>query len=77
MENKPVEFGRGAHRLKAHEIQAGGISILEHVSYKAFNECKRFKISTLKYKNIFGSCSHLAGDAIYATNENRIFTSKE
>jgi hypothetical protein len=71
-ENKPVEFG-----LKVHKIQIGGISILEHVSYKAFNECKRLKISTLKHKNLFGACSHLAGDAIYATNENRKFTTKE
>ena len=71
-ENKSVEFG-----LKVHKIQVGGVSILEHVSYKAFNECKRLKISTLKHKNLFESCSHLAGDAIYATNENRKFTTKE
>ena len=71
-ENKSVEFG-----LKVHKIQVGGISILEHVSYKAFNECKRLKISTLKHKNLFGTCSHLAGDAIYATNENRKYTTKE
>jgi hypothetical protein len=71
-ENKPVEFG-----LKVHKIQVGGVSILEHVSYKAFNECKRLKISTLKHRNLFGACSHLAGDAIYATNENRKFTTKE
>ncbi|MDQ6478323.1 hypothetical protein [Dyadobacter sp. LHD-138] len=50
------------------------VSILEHVSYKAFNECKRLKISTLKHRNLFGGCSHLAGDA---TNENRKFTTKE
>lgn len=37
-ENKSVEFG-----FKVHKIQVGGISILEHVSYKAFNECKRLK----------------------------------
>ena len=71
-ENKPVEFG-----LKVHKIQIGGISILEHVSYKAFNECKRLKISILKHRNLFGACSHMAGDAIYATNENRKFTTKE
>lgn len=71
-ENKSVEFG-----LKVHKIQVGGVSILEHVSYKAFNECKRLKISILKHKNLFGTCSHLAGDAIYSTNENRRFATKE
>ncbi|WP_254411660.1 transposase [Dyadobacter diqingensis] len=71
-ENKPVEFG-----LKAHKLQVGGISILEHVSYKAFNECKRLKTSILKHKIIFGQCSHVGADAIYATNENRKFTTKE
>lgn len=67
-ENKAVEFGP-----KVHKIQVGGISIVEYVSYNAFNECKRLKISVLKHKMLFGKCSHLAGDAIYATNENRRF----
>jgi hypothetical protein len=65
-ENKPVEFG-----IKVHKLQVGGISIIEYQSYEAFNECKRLKISTLKHKNIFGECTHLAADGIYATNENR------
>lgn len=71
-ENKPVEFG-----LKVHKLQVGGISIIEHKSYEAFNECKRLKISTLKHKNIFGECTHLAADAIYATNENRKYTTQK
>ncbi len=29
------------------------------------------KVSILKHKNLFGECTHLAADAIYATNENR------
>jgi hypothetical protein len=48
----------------------GGISIIEHQSYEAFNECKRLKISILKHKNLFGECTHLSADAIYTTNEN-------
>lgn len=71
-ENKPVEFG-----LKVHKLQVGGISIIEHKSYEAFNECKRLKISVLKHKNFFGECTHLAADAIYATNENRKYTTQE
>jgi IS5 family transposase len=35
------------------------------------------KISTLKHRNLFGECTHLAGDAIYATNENRKFTTQK
>jgi len=67
-----VEFGP-----KVHKIQVGGISVIEHINYNAFNECKRLKISTLKHKLLFGKCSHLAADAIYATNENRRFTTGE
>ncbi len=71
-ENKPVEFG-----IKVHKLQVGGISIIEHQSHEAFNECKRLKISTLKHKNIFGECTHLAADGIYATNENRRYTTQK
>ena len=66
---RPSNLDRGP--IKVHKIQVGGISILEHASYKAFNECKKLQISILKHKNLFGARSHLAGDAIYATNENR------
>lgn len=71
-ENKSVEFGP-----KVHKMQIGGISLIEHVSYDAFNECKRLKTTVLKHKLIFGQCSHLAADAIYATNENRKFCTSE
>jgi transposase, IS5 family len=47
-ENKPVEFG-----MKVHKMQVGGINIIEHQSYNAFNECKRLKISTLKHKKMY------------------------
>ncbi|MCP1386578.1 transposase [Runella salmonicolor] len=67
-ENKPVEFG-----IKVHKVQVGGINLIEHASYEAFNECKRLKISVLKHKNNFGECTHLSTDKIYATNENRRF----
>jgi transposase, IS5 family len=71
-ENKSVEFG-----LKVHKVQVGGISLIEHQSYEAFNECKRLKISVLKHKKRFGACTQLAGDKIYATNENRTFCRQE
>ena len=70
-ENKPVEFG-----IKVHKMQVGGINIIEHDSYKAFNECKRLKISILKHKKMFGECTHISADRIYATNENRKYCTK-
>jgi len=70
-ENKPVEFG-----IKVHKMQVGGVSIIEHDSYKAFNECKKLKISILKHKKMFGECTHISADKIYATNENRKYCTK-
>ena len=70
-ENKPVEFG-----IKVHKAQVGGINIIEHHSYNAFNECKRLKISILKHKKMFGDCTHISADKIYTTNENRRYCTK-
>jgi hypothetical protein len=70
-ENKPVEFG-----IKVHKMQVGGINIIEHHSYNAFNECKRLKISIFKHKKMFGDCTHISADKIYATNENRKYCTK-
>jgi hypothetical protein len=70
-ENKPVEFG-----IKVHKMQVGGINIIEHDSYNAFNECKRLKISILKHKRMFGNCTHISADKIYTTNENRKYCTK-
>jgi hypothetical protein len=71
-ENKPLEFG-----MKVHKLQVGGISIIEYANYEAFNECKRLKISIIKHKSTFGSCTHIAADRIYATNENRKYTTQK
>lgn len=67
-ENKPTEFG-----AKVHMLQVGGVNIIEHFSYNAFNECKRLKASVRKHKAMFGKCHQVSGDRIYATNENRRF----
>ena len=67
-ENKPVEFG-----AKVHMMQVDGLCLIEHLSFKAFNECKRFKISVVKHKAMFGECYQASADRIYATNENRKF----
>lgn len=67
-ENKPTEFG-----AKVHMLQVGGINIIEHFSYNAFNEGKRLKTSVCQHKSILTNCYQLSGDRIYATNENRRF----
>ena len=70
-ENKPVEFG-----MKAHMLQVDGITFFDCMSFKAFNECKRLKISVLKHQSLFKTtCHQLGADRIYATNENRRYLS--
>lgn len=65
-ENKRVEFG-----MKAHMLQVDGFCFIDIMDFKAFNECKRLKISTLKHKQHFKELHQLGADGIYATNENR------
>lgn len=67
-EVKPVEFG-----AKVNKLQVNGISFIEHLSFDAFNECKRFKEGIFLQRKLFGKCTHQSGDAIYATNENRVY----
>ncbi len=65
-EAKRVEFGP-----KVNMVQIDGINFIDHFSFDAFNECKRFIPSIRLCKVLFGKCTLAAGDAIYATNENR------
>lgn len=67
-EVKPVEFG-----AKVNKLVVDGIGFIEHLSYDAFNECKRFKNGIYLQRKLFGKCSHQSGDKIYATNENRVY----
>ena len=65
-ETKRVEFG-----MKAHLLQIDGICMIDHLSFNAFNESTRLKISTLKHRSIFHDLHQLGADGIYATNANR------
>lgn len=65
-ENKRVEFG-----MKVHMLQVDGICMIDKMSFNAFNESTRLKISTLKHRSIFGKLYQLGADRIYATNANR------
>jgi len=69
-EVKPVEFG-----AKVNKLQVDGISFIEHISFDAFNECTRYKEGIYLQRKLFGKCTHQSADAIYATNENRRYSS--
>ena len=71
-ETKSVEFG-----AKANNIQIDGISFIEHISFKAFNEGIRLKDCIRihqKLMNVRVRC--VATDSIYANNANRKFCTK-
>ena len=71
-ETKSVEFG-----AKAGNIQIDGISFIEHLSFKAFNEGIRLKDCIRmqqKLMNVRVRC--VAADSIYANNANRKFCTK-
>ncbi len=72
-EIRSVEFGP-----KVNKIQIDGISFIENLSFNAFNEGIRFKQSILKAQVLTLSETKIVGaDAIFATNENRRFATKE
>lgn len=72
-ETKKVEFG-----AKVNKIQIDGISFIEKISFDAFNEGIRFKESIYKANSLTCKKTKVAGiDAIFATNENRKFATKE
>jgi hypothetical protein len=70
-EVKRVEFG-----AKVNMIQVDGINIIETLSFSAFNEGTKLKSSIQLSEKLFGKCTHIAADAIYATNENRKYTNR-
>ena len=62
---------------KVNNIQIDGISFIEHLSFKAFNECIRLKDCIRmqqKLMNVRVRC--VAADSIYANNANRKFCTK-
>lgn len=70
-ENKRVEFGP-----KVHTWQVDGLSFVEHLSYKAFNEATRLKPGIAFHQKHFGLLRQLGGDNIYGSNANRRLCSK-
>ena len=71
-ETKSVEFG-----AKVNNIQIDGISFIEHISFKAFNEGVRLKDCIHLQQQLTGvRVKALAADSIYANNANRKFCTK-
>ena len=71
-ETKSVEFG-----AKVNNIQIDGISFIEHISFKDFNEGVRLKDCIhLQQQLTKVRVKALAADSIYANNANRKFCTK-
>ena len=71
-EVKPVEFG-----AKVNKLQIDGINFIEHLSFNAFNEGTRLKSTVYKAQALTKVKTKVLGaDAIYATNKNRVFVTK-
>lgn len=70
-EIKRVEFG-----AKVNMIQVDGINFIEHFSFEAFNEGTRLISSVHLHRKLFGKCTHIGADKIYATNKNRKYCTK-
>lgn len=68
-ESKRVEFG-----AKVNSIQVDGINFIEHLSFEAFHEGIRLPQSIdLQQSLLRKRVSHVAADALYATNANRSY----
>jgi len=70
-EVKRVEFG-----AKVNVIQVDGINFIEHFSFNAFNEGIRLIQLIRLHRSLFGKCTHVGADNIYANNKNRKYCTK-
>lgn len=71
-EIKKVEYG-----AKVNKVQIDGISFIQKLSFDAFNEGTQFKHSVFYAQKLTGKKLYIMGaDAIYATNANRKFATK-
>lgn len=66
-ESKRVEFG-----AKVNSIQVDGINFIEHLNFEAFHEGIRLPQCIDRHQSLLRKrVTHLAADALYATNYNR------
>ena len=67
-ETKRTEFG-----AKVHAFQVDGITLVEYLSFSAFNESTRLSKTVELHESYFYAARQLGADQIYATNANRRF----
>jgi transposase, IS5 family len=67
-ETKKVEFG-----AKVNKSMVDGISLIDRLSFDAFNEGLELKKSVRLHQQRFGQCKQVGVDAIYGTNANRSY----
>lgn len=67
-ETRKVEFG-----AKVNKSMVDGISLIDHLSFDAFNEATELKKSIRLHQERFGQCKQVGVDAIYGTNANRTY----
>ena len=71
-EIKRVEFG-----AKVNKLQIDGINFIQHITFDAFNEGTQLESTILKAVQLTKhKVENLGADAIYATNANRNFVTK-
>lgn len=71
-ESKRVEFGG-----KVNSLQIDGINFIEHLSFEAFHEGIRLPECIDKQQSLLRKrVTHVAADALYATNYNRSYCRK-
>lgn len=71
-EAKSVEFG-----AKVNMVQFDGINFIEKLDFNAFHEGIRLPQSIRYARELFGLLTHVSGDDIYATNDNRKYCSSQ
>ncbi len=69
---KAVEFG-----AKVNMLLVDGISFIEHLSCNNFNEGTRLQSTVHLQERYFGDYYQMGADAIYGTNENKRYCTKE
>lgn len=53
-----------------------GVSFIDKISFKIFNECNRLEICPKKHRKLFGvPATGVGADNCYATNANRVVCS--
>lgn len=71
-EIKAVEFG-----AKVNKLQIDGINFIQRISFDNFNEGTQFKNTIYKAQGLTKiKVKTVGADAIYATNKNRVFVTK-